>query len=86
MPIRAIRGTLAIIFLFAVFFYTLLNVVFVPIKDTGLSLVKTYHISGITLTNLLVNTEHPAWRVTYVRSRYILSFNYINVLINARIF
>lgn len=67
--IRAVRGILAIIVLSVVFFYTLLEVIFAPIKETELSPIKTYRISGITPTNLIKYIEPPVWRVTYVRLR-----------------
>ena len=57
----------------AVFSYALLNVIFVPIKETALSPVKTYRISGLTPTDLVDNTNFPAWRVTYVRTNFTLS-------------
>ncbi|KJA20333.1 hypothetical protein HYPSUDRAFT_816951 [Hypholoma sublateritium FD-334 SS-4] len=65
MSIRAIRGILAIVVLSAVFFYTLLNVIFAPIKEAALSPVKTYRISGIAPTDLLDHTFIPVWMVTY---------------------
>ena len=76
-PIRAVRGILAIIVLSAVFFYTLLNVIFAPVKETALSPVKSFRISGATPTDLLENINFPTWTVTYVRLRYILSFNVV---------
>ena len=75
MYIRAARGILAIIVLSAIFFYTLLDVVYAPIKETALSPIKTYRISGIAPSDLGAETEYPMWLVTYVRLKFILSFN-----------
>ncbi|KJA20332.1 hypothetical protein HYPSUDRAFT_43228 [Hypholoma sublateritium FD-334 SS-4] len=66
ISIRAIRGILAITVLSAVFFYALLDVVFAPIKETALSPVKSFRITGYTPVDLDENTESPAWIVNYV--------------------
>lgn len=76
MYIRAARGILAIIVLSAIFFYILLDVVYAPIKETALSPVKTYRISGIAPSDLGAETQPPVWTVALVRTRLILSFNY----------
>lgn len=67
---RAVRGVLAIIILSAVLFYTLSNVIFAPVKETALSPVKSFRISGYTPSDLLEDINIPAWDVTYVRSDY----------------
>ena len=64
---RAIRGVFAIIILSAVLFYALLNVIFAPVKETALSPVKSYRISGFTPSDLLEDINIPAWDVTFVR-------------------
>ncbi|KJA20356.1 hypothetical protein HYPSUDRAFT_1092600 [Hypholoma sublateritium FD-334 SS-4] len=64
-PIRAVRGILAIVVLSAVLFYTLLNVIFAPVKETALSPVKSFRITGFTPDDLLENINSPAWTVTY---------------------
>lgn len=77
MHIRAIRGILAIVVLLAIFFYTLLNVIFWPIKEAALSPVKEYRIAGDEPFDLLKKTINPGWRVTYVRLTHIQYFNNI---------
>lgn len=75
VSIRAMRGILAIIVLFAILFYTLLNVIFAPIQETALSPVKSYRISGVKPYDLLEGINYPAWTVNYVSLRYTLSLN-----------
>ena len=75
VSIRAIRGVMATIVLFAILFYTLLNVVLAPIKETGLSPVKLFRIPGVEPADLLEHTYDPVWRVTYVSFTYKSSLN-----------
>ncbi|KJA21276.1 hypothetical protein HYPSUDRAFT_88078 [Hypholoma sublateritium FD-334 SS-4] len=65
MSIRAIRGILAIVVLFAVLLYTFLNVIFAPIQETALSPIKSYRVSGVTPYDLLDGINYPTWHVSY---------------------
>lgn len=77
VSIRAIRGMLAISVLFAVFFDILLNVIFAPARESSLSPVKSFRPTGLTQFDLQVGINPAAWAVTYVRLKWILSFDVI---------